>query len=75
MDRYVARDKDGKINAACTALQPGYAEELLPEDHPEVVAFLEPTKKPEPRTPAAAIVAYLKEDPQALADLKADLAK
>ena len=36
---YVERNQDQKITGAFTAAQPGRAEEHLPEDHPDVVAF------------------------------------
>lgn len=38
---YVQR-KDGVIVCAFGLPQPGIAEEMLPDDHPEVVAFLAP---------------------------------
>lgn len=45
-DVYVERDDDGAIKGVYTAPQPGYAEEALPEDHSEVVAFLTPSPVP-----------------------------
>jgi hypothetical protein len=44
---YVSRDNDGKINGAYAILQPDYAEEYLPDDDPEVIAFQE-SLKPQP---------------------------
>lgn len=35
---YIQRDKQGKINGLYRLRQEGYAEELLADDHPEVVA-------------------------------------
>lgn len=39
---YVSRGDNGKINGLYANLQPGYAEEFLPDDNPEVMAFLNP---------------------------------
>lgn len=39
---YVSRNDAGNINGLFANLQPGYAEEFLPDDDPEVVAFLNP---------------------------------
>lgn len=44
---YVQRDADGKIIGIYGAFQESYAEEELPDDDAEVVAFLAP--KPQPR--------------------------
>jgi hypothetical protein len=52
---YVARDESGKIIGVCALEQPGYAEEYLPDDDPEVVAFLAP---PVPPTNPAVELAY-----------------
>jgi hypothetical protein len=38
---YVSRDDGGNINGVYVNLQEGYGEEFLPDDNPEVVAFLE----------------------------------
>jgi hypothetical protein len=46
---YVSRDENGSINGLYSNLQPGYAEEFLPDDNPEVMAFLNP---PRPINPA-----------------------
>lgn len=43
---YVER-KDGGVSGLFSASQPGYAEEFLPEDHPEVLAFRIRRKKEE----------------------------
>jgi hypothetical protein len=37
---YVQLDDDGNIKGVYAAEQPGIAEELLPDDDPDVVAFL-----------------------------------
>jgi len=39
---YVSRGDSGNINGLFANPQPGYAEEFLPDDDPEVVAFLNP---------------------------------
>lgn len=49
---YVERDAQGKIKGAYNRPQPGYAVELLPDDAPEIVAFLEDQKVPPPRPKA-----------------------
>jgi hypothetical protein len=41
---YVSRDDTAKINGVYANLQPGYGEEFLPDDHPDVVAYLAPPK-------------------------------
>lgn len=46
---YVSRDESGNINGMFANKQPGFAEEYLPDDDPEVVAFLNP---PAPINPA-----------------------
>jgi hypothetical protein len=38
---YVSRDGSDSINGLYANLQPGFAEEYLPDDDPDVVAFLE----------------------------------
>jgi hypothetical protein len=45
---YVQRDADENICGLYANPQPGYAEELLPENDPEVVAYLESIKIPPP---------------------------
>lgn len=40
--RWVQRDKDGFVVGTYANRQPGLAEEALPDDHPEVVAFENP---------------------------------
>lgn len=47
---YVSRDDSSNINGIYANLQPGYAEEYLPEDDPEVLAFIE-SVKPKPAGP------------------------
>ena len=42
---FVQRDNDGKIIGVYGPKQPGIAEEELSDDHPEVVAFLNPAPK------------------------------
>jgi hypothetical protein len=42
---YVQRDGAGKVAGVFANPQPGYAEEFLPSDNPEVVAFLNPPPK------------------------------
>lgn len=37
--RYVQRDKQGKVTGHFANPQEGYAEEALPDDHPDLVAF------------------------------------
>lgn len=46
---YVSRDERGAINGMFANKQPEFGEEYLPDDHPEVVAFLNP---PLPINPA-----------------------
>ena len=36
---YVSRDDQGAINGTFANLQPGYAEELLADDHPDLIAY------------------------------------
>lgn len=43
---YVERDESGKIIGVYANFQEGFAEEALPEDDPEVVAFLNPPPPP-----------------------------
>lgn len=43
---YVERDETGKIIGIYANFQEGFAEEALPEDDPEVVAFLNPPPPP-----------------------------
>ncbi|MFO0451053.1 MAG: hypothetical protein ACK52I_20750 [Pseudomonadota bacterium] len=38
--RFIERDKQGRIVSSYATIQPGYAEEELPEDQPDVQAFL-----------------------------------
>lgn len=45
---YVSRNDSGDINGVYANPQPGYGEEVLPDDDPEVVAFLESLKLPLP---------------------------
>ena len=45
---YVQRDDDGNINGIYANLQPGYAEEYLPDNNPEVLAFMEAQNAPPP---------------------------
>jgi hypothetical protein len=37
--KYVERDGDGTVKGVYTMAQPGYAEEALSDDHPEIAAF------------------------------------
>lgn len=39
--RYVRRNEDGKIVATFAVPQPGKAEEAIPDDHPDMIAFAE----------------------------------
>lgn len=39
---YYSRDENGRLNGQYRQPQPGYAEEELPDDHPDVAAFLNP---------------------------------
>lgn len=43
---FVQRSKDGKVIGVFGQPQPGYAEEELPDDHPEVLAYLNPPVTP-----------------------------
>jgi hypothetical protein len=43
---YAERDDAGNITGVYANPQPGYAEEELPNDHPEVVAFINPPSPP-----------------------------
>jgi hypothetical protein len=45
---YVSRDDSGNINGLYANPQPGYAEEFLPDDDPEVVAFINPPRPIDP---------------------------
>jgi hypothetical protein len=49
---YVSRDDGGSINGLYANLQPGFAEEWLPDDDPEVLAYQE-SLKPGPPPPDA----------------------
>lgn len=56
---YVSRDESGKINGVYANLQPDYAEEFLPDDDPEVVAFIASTAIPAtPSAPPETTVLY-----------------
>ena len=55
---FIERDKDGKIKGVYANPQPGYADEELADDHPEVLAFLSP-----PETPVDRIVKIETENP------------
>jgi hypothetical protein len=48
---YVSRNDSNAINGMYANLQPGYAEEFLPDDDPEVVAFLDQPPPQPPRDP------------------------
>ena len=37
---FVRRDTTGVVRGCFPRLQPGYAEEELPDDHPDVVTFI-----------------------------------
>lgn len=43
---YVSRDAEGHINGVYEQLQEGYAEEWLPADDPELLAYLAPPPPP-----------------------------
>lgn len=43
---YVERGRDGEIKGVYAVPQKGYAEEELPDDHPEVLAYLNPPETP-----------------------------
>jgi hypothetical protein len=43
---HVSRDANGNINGVYANLQPGYGEEYLPDDDPELLAFLNPPAQP-----------------------------
>ena len=43
---FVERDQLGAIKGVYAVRQPGYAEEELPDDHPDVVAFRAPKPAP-----------------------------
>ncbi|MBY4589488.1 hypothetical protein [Rhizobium redzepovicii] len=43
---YVSRSASGAINGLFEQMQEGFAEEFLPDDNPEVVAFLNPPPPP-----------------------------
>jgi hypothetical protein len=45
---YVERDASGAIRGVFACPQPGYAEEALHPDTPDVVAYLNPPPPPEP---------------------------
>ena len=67
--RYVERGIDGKVTGLYANPQPGYAEEELSDDSPEVVAYLNPVET------RKTLVEQLIASPKDLADLKAALAK
>ena len=48
---YVQRDDEGNITGCFANPQPGFAEEYLPDDNPEVVAFNEAQNAPPPPSP------------------------
>jgi hypothetical protein len=52
---YVSRDAGSHINGVYANQQPGFAEEFLPNDDPEVVAFLAPPPH-QPPTPETAVL-------------------
>lgn len=43
---YVGRDEHGAVNGCYASPQPGYAEEWLEDNDPEVIAFLNPPLPP-----------------------------
>lgn len=45
---YIERDEGGDIKGLYANSQPGYAEEWLEDNDPEVIAFLNPTTPPDP---------------------------
>ena len=66
---YVQRDSEGKINGVFANPQPGYAEEELSDDSPEVVNHSKPAQT------RKTLVEQLIASPKDLSDLKAALAK
>ena len=68
--RYVERDVNGKINGSYANRQPGYAEELVADNHPDLIEFLKPKPLPLP-TPLQELEEFLKAKPSRIAALKA----
>jgi len=69
--RYVQRDEQKKVVGSYANLQPGYAEEQMAEDHPDLVRYNTP---PPPRimTPREKVEAALG---ITVAELRAELAR
>lgn len=44
---YVQRDRDSEVKGVYNRLQKGYAEEFLPNENAEVLAYLNPVSSPE----------------------------
>ncbi len=59
MTWYVRRRGDGSIASAHGTRQPGYAEEALPDDHPEIIALLA-SAQPQPALTADALAEALR---------------
>lgn len=79
---FVERDKGGVVVGLYGARQEGYAEEELPDDHAEVVAYLhahDPNNAPTPRDLAAEldalIAVVLKKTEVTEADIEAEKAQ
>lgn len=66
MSRFVQRDSDGKLIGHYANPQPGYAEEELPDDHPDILAW-QAARKPKAVDPAGA--AYAAQMRAALAEV------
>ena len=70
---YVERDAQGKVKGVYGPKQPGYAEEELADDHPDILAFR--TALTAPRTNGRTVAQKLASIGIDIADLKAELAK
>lgn len=56
---WVQRDGSAKINGVYANQQPGYADEFLPDDDAEVIAFLAPPNPPPLAVPPVLVAAAL----------------
>lgn len=69
--KFVERDQAGKVKGLYANRQPGYAEEELADNHPEVIEF----RTPKPPPPVKDIVDLINDlSPERKAVLKAKLA-
>ena len=74
---FVERDQAGIIKGLYRQPQPGYAEEELPETHPEVVDFLTRANAPLPRAREALdmLIDYVASKPDAPPEIVSESAR